>query len=98
MSLPRWGRWRARISGATGPDALAAVLRGLGTGEMRPLWDRLGELEMPVTVLVGERDVKFRALGQRMVELLPLAELVIEPGGHGLPLESPAAVVRALSR
>lgn len=27
------------------PDALAAVLRGLGTGEMEPLWDRLGEVE-----------------------------------------------------
>ncbi len=26
------------------PDALAAVLRGIGTGEMAPLWDRLAEL------------------------------------------------------
>ena len=25
-------------------------LRGLGTGEMEPLWERLGELTMPVTV------------------------------------------------
>ena len=32
---------------------------------------RLGELPMPVTVLVGERDEKFRALGRRMVALLP---------------------------
>ena len=53
------------------PDALAAVMRGLGTGEMRPLWERLRELAMPVTVLVGERDAKFRALGRRMVESLP---------------------------
>ncbi len=29
------------------------------------------ELEMPVTVLVGERDTKFHAPGRRMVELLP---------------------------
>jgi len=78
------------------PDALAAVLRGIGSGEMKPLWDRLGELAMPVTVLVGDRDAKFRALGQRMVESLPLAELVIAPGGHGLPLENPAAVAGAL--
>jgi pimeloyl-ACP methyl ester carboxylesterase len=63
---------------------------------MKPLWDRLGELAMPVTVLVGDRDAKFRALGQRMVESLPLAELVIAPGGHGLPLENPAAVAGAL--
>jgi 2-succinyl-6-hydroxy-2,4-cyclohexadiene-1-carboxylate synthase len=78
------------------PDALAEVLRGLGTGEMRPLWDRLGELTMPVTVLVGERDAKFRALGQRMVELLPDARMLVVAGGHGLALENPGAVAGAI--
>jgi 2-succinyl-6-hydroxy-2,4-cyclohexadiene-1-carboxylate synthase len=78
------------------PQALAAVLRGLGTGEMASLWGRLPELAMPVTVLVGERDAKFLALGERMVELLPDAELVVVPGGHGLPLENPAAVARTI--
>jgi 2-succinyl-6-hydroxy-2,4-cyclohexadiene-1-carboxylate synthase len=78
------------------PDALAAVMRGLGTGEMRPLWDRLPELAMPVTVLVGKRDGKFLALGRRMVELLPAGELRLAPGGHGLPLENPAAIVGVL--
>jgi 2-succinyl-6-hydroxy-2,4-cyclohexadiene-1-carboxylate synthase len=79
------------------PDALAAVLRGIGTGEMDPLWDRLPELAMPVTVLAGDRDAKFQALGRRMVELLADAELVIAPGGHGLPLENPAAVARSIA-
>jgi 2-succinyl-6-hydroxy-2,4-cyclohexadiene-1-carboxylate synthase len=78
------------------PDALAAVMRGLGTGEMQPLWDRLPELAMPVTALVGERDGKFLALGHRMVELMPAGELVVVPGGHGLPLENPAAIVGVL--
>ena len=44
----------------------AAQLRGLGTGVMPPLWDRLGELAMPVTLVVGERDTKFRAIAERM--------------------------------
>jgi 2-succinyl-6-hydroxy-2,4-cyclohexadiene-1-carboxylate synthase len=79
------------------PDALAAVLRGIGTGEMQPLWGRLGELAMPVTVLAGERDQKFRALGQRMVELLPDAALVVLAGGHGLPLENPRGLGAALA-
>jgi 2-succinyl-6-hydroxy-2,4-cyclohexadiene-1-carboxylate synthase len=78
------------------PDELAEVLRGLGTGEMQPLWDRLGELEMPVTVVAGERDAKFRALGERMVDLLPDGALVVIPGGHALPLESPAALTAVL--
>ena len=80
------------------PEALAAVLRGVGSGEMEPLWDRLPELTMPVTVLAGDRDAKFLALGERMVGLLSDAELVIVPGGHGLPLENPAAVADALQR
>ncbi len=78
------------------PDALAAVLRGLGTGDMQPLWDRLAELTMPVTVLVGERDAKFLALGRRTVERLTDGVLVVAPSGHGLPLENPAAVAQAL--
>jgi 2-succinyl-6-hydroxy-2,4-cyclohexadiene-1-carboxylate synthase len=78
------------------PERLAAVLRGLGTGEMQPLWARLGEIELPTTVVVGERDAKFQALGERMVALLPCAELRIVAGGHALALENPAAVARAL--
>ncbi len=78
------------------PDALAAVLRGLGTGEMEPLWGSLEKLTTPVSVLVGDRDTKFRELGQRMVELLPDARLIVVPGGHNLPLENPSAVAEAL--
>jgi 2-succinyl-6-hydroxy-2,4-cyclohexadiene-1-carboxylate synthase len=79
------------------PNALAAVLRGIGTGEMQPLWGRLGELTMPVTVVVGDRDVKFLQAGRRMVELIPKAKLRIVAGGHVLPLENPAAVAQALA-
>lgn len=78
------------------PDALAAVLRGIGAGEMAPLWGRLSELTMPVAVIVGDRDRKFQALGRRMVALLPNAALSTAAGGHALPLENPAAVASAL--
>jgi 2-succinyl-6-hydroxy-2,4-cyclohexadiene-1-carboxylate synthase len=77
-------------------DGLAAALRGIGTGEMDPLWDSLGKLRMPVTVIVGDRDGKFQALGRRMVDSLPDAEFVVIPGGHRLALENPQAVARAL--
>jgi 2-succinyl-6-hydroxy-2,4-cyclohexadiene-1-carboxylate synthase len=71
------------------PLALAGVLRELGTGEMKSMWSRLCELEMLVTVVAGERDSKFLALGRRMADRLANSELVILPGGHRLPLESP---------
>jgi 2-succinyl-6-hydroxy-2,4-cyclohexadiene-1-carboxylate synthase len=78
------------------PFALAKAMRGLGTGEMAPLWARLGELEMPSTFVAGERDVKFRAIGERMVSLMPDAELVVISGGHALTLESPEELVAAI--
>jgi len=80
------------------PDALAAVLRGLGAGTMEPVWSRLGELAMPVAVIVGERDSKFVAIGRRIATVLPRVELSIVAGGHGLPLENPDAVARAIEQ
>src|SRR5215210_1602475 len=71
----------------------AAQLRGLGTGEMPALEDRLGELAMPVTLVVGERDAKYRAIAGEMAGRMPGARVVVVPGvGHAVPLEDPAAV------
>lgn len=78
------------------PGGVAAALRGIGTGEMQPLWERLSALTMPAMVLVGERDEKFRALGDRLAATLPDARLRVVGGGHVLPLESPDAVVAAI--
>jgi len=75
----------------------AAQLRGLGTGVMPPLWDRLGELAMPVTLVVGERDAKFRALAERMGDRLPAGEIIVVAGaGHAVALEAPEAVAAAI--
>ena len=85
-----------RLSNA--PVHLAAALRGLGTGVMEPLWERLGELTMPVVVLAGARDAKYVALAERLAAALPDATLEIVPGaGHALPLEAPAAVAAAIT-
>lgn len=88
--------WRAVLLD-NDPVALAASLRGVGTGVMEPLWDRLGELTMPATVLAGERDAKFLALGERLAAMLPRGELVVVPrAGHGIPREDPGAVAAVL--
>lgn len=81
------------------PAGLAAALRGIGTGAMVPLWDRLGELTMPATVVVGERDGKFRALGVRLAAGLggPVREVVVPGAGHGLPREAPEAVAAVIA-
>jgi 2-succinyl-6-hydroxy-2,4-cyclohexadiene-1-carboxylate synthase len=79
------------------PDAVAAILRGIGTGEMPPLWERLHELTMPVAILVGDRDTKFQAVGRRMADLMPQAVVNTVAGGHRLPLENGAAVTNVLA-
>ncbi len=87
---------RADIARQT-PAGLAAALRSIGTGQMDPLWDRLGELTMPVRIVVGERDGKFRAIGDELAAGLAQATVTVVPGaGHGLPREAPAALARVL--
>ena len=56
---------------------------------MEPLWDALPSLEVPVTLAVGERDEKFRAIAERMAAVLPRAEVVVVEGaGHAAQLEA----------
>lgn len=105
-------RWRSQPMFADEPQAIkavaaedhrrntttgiAAALRGIGSGMMEPLWGRLSELEVPVAVLVGERDPKYQALGRRIAAAVPDGSLRIVAGGHGLLLENPAAVAEAI--
>jgi 2-succinyl-6-hydroxy-2,4-cyclohexadiene-1-carboxylate synthase len=102
--LPLWDGQDERVRAAAHadrlrntPDGLARALRGLGTGVMEPLWDRLPELQTPVTLITGERDAKFRALAEQMVQRLPNAQHVVIPGtGHAPQLERPDLVAHQL--
>ncbi len=74
---------------------LAASLRRSGTGTMDPpWWDELPGLAVPTTVVAGEQDAKFRALGRRLAAGIGgPSELVVVPGtGHACHLQDPAAV------
>jgi 2-succinyl-6-hydroxy-2,4-cyclohexadiene-1-carboxylate synthase len=80
------------------PAGLAAALRGLGTGALPSAWERLGELDVPVALVVGERDAKFRALASEMAAALPAARVhVIAGAGHAVHLEAPAAVAEVIA-
>jgi 2-succinyl-6-hydroxy-2,4-cyclohexadiene-1-carboxylate synthase len=83
----RW--WRQDLL-RNDPVGLAAALRGIGGGHMEPFWDRVGELTMPVTVVVGSRDEKFVGFAEEYRARLPHADVrVIDGAGHGLPREAP---------
>ena len=83
---------------ANPPDGLAYALRKLGTGVQEPLWDRLGELAMPVLVVAGGLDAKFAALGREMVAAIgDNARFASIAGcGHAAHLEDPAGFCRTV--
>jgi 2-succinyl-6-hydroxy-2,4-cyclohexadiene-1-carboxylate synthase len=105
-ALPLWADQPPAVAQAAhamrltqSPAGLAAALRGLGTGVMEPLWERLPELTIPVTLIAGERDAKFRAIAERMATGLPDATLHVVPdAGHAPQLEQPQAVAALLER
>jgi 2-succinyl-6-hydroxy-2,4-cyclohexadiene-1-carboxylate synthase len=69
---------------------LANSLRGMGTGAQPSLWERLGELTMPVDLIVGEHDSKFAAINQQMAAQVPGAQLYLVAGaGHSVHQEQP---------
>jgi 2-succinyl-6-hydroxy-2,4-cyclohexadiene-1-carboxylate synthase len=81
------------------PEGLARALRLLGPGAQRPLWDRLGELRMPVLLIVGERDKKFLTTSQEMLDAGLEARLeVVAEVGHAVQLEDPASCGRLIRK
>ncbi|MGH9042388.1 MAG: alpha/beta fold hydrolase [Acidimicrobiia bacterium] len=83
-------------------DGLASVLRRLGTGAQEPVWDRLGELRMPVLITAGEHDSSFVSLAFRLVAAIGTGEeagLSFVPGaGHAAHLERPEAFGNIVER
>lgn len=106
-SLPLWAS-QARLPAldrqrlherrlANHTTGLAHSLRQMGTGAQPSLWDRLGELDLPVLLLVGDEDEKFVGIGQRMARLLPQAQFLSVPeAGHTVHIEQPDRFRRAL--
>lgn len=71
------------------PEALAAALRQMSTGQQPSLWQKLNKNKLPIEFFVGEKDTKYVEIGRQMVNLCPYSELVIFPGcGHTLHIEN----------
>ena len=69
---------------------LAGSLRGMGTGMMPPMYDRLPEVTCPTLLVVGDLDQKYRTVGETLALGLPDAKLLVVPGaGHAVHLEQP---------
>lgn len=86
-----------RIRTSHDPRGLARSLHVAGLATMPDYRPALERIRLPVRVVAGSRDHKFRRLAQEMVSRLPRGELrTIEGAGHNVVLERPAEIVRLL--
>ncbi len=73
---------------------LCNSLAGFGTGVMPDYWEKLKEINIPVQLITGEIDEKYKALSFRVAEQIRQAELdIIKSAGHNTHLEKPAEFV-----
>lgn len=78
------------------PHGIAHFARRVA-GPAPPVIDRLGEIEVPALVVVGEKDDTYLAAADVMQERLPRARRVTIPGaGHLVNLDEPRAFEEAV--
>jgi 2-succinyl-6-hydroxy-2,4-cyclohexadiene-1-carboxylate synthase len=85
IELARKERFSQTVNG------LANSLRFAGTGIMEPLWSQLEELKVPVLLIVGEKDRKFRSIAEEMKKHMSsnCSIGLVKSVGHAPHIESP---------
>jgi 2-succinyl-6-hydroxy-2,4-cyclohexadiene-1-carboxylate synthase len=79
------------------PPGLAAALRALSAGAQPDLWPSLEELDLPVLLIAGERDPRYRGIAAAMRERLPRASFYLASGcGHNVHFENPGGYTTAV--
>ena len=89
----RFWAWRTARVAAMDPAAYEAL--GLALVEQEDLTARLGEIDCPTAVLVGELDREFRAPSEALARHIPGARLFVLPGAGHQPQHEAADAWRA---
>lgn len=77
---------------------LAASLRGMGAGQMEPLWDQLGRVTVPSTFVAGQLDHGYVASARRLASIVPNSRVeIVLRAGHAVHQERPEAFARVLA-
>lgn len=91
-----WTAWRYPNFRSLDPVAYGTL--GLSMLDQTPLLERLGEIRLPTTVIVGSGDANFGAPAHELAAGIPGARLVeIPEAGHQPQLENPEAWVAAIA-
>lgn len=79
------------------PSQLAKSMEIFGTGSMPSCWHLLEKIQIPVLLLIGEQDQKYRKIAQEMDVILPNAQVqIISDAGHCCHLEQPIQTARII--
>ena len=74
---------------ANNPIELAKSLRNMGTGNQPSLWEKLAQNQIPLLLLAGEYDDKFKTINTEIANLCSVASLKIVPkSGHNIHFEN----------
>lgn len=80
------------------PGELAESLRCLGTGRQPSLWEELRGNEIPILLLVGEKDIKFQSIAREMTDSNRFVRLkTIEGCSHIIHFEKPGQFVKQIA-
>ncbi|CAM8957088.1 unnamed protein product [Rhodiola kirilowii] len=90
-------------------SGLAKALSGLSIGRQQSLWEDLKSCTTPLLIIVGEKDAKFKRIGQEMLHELASSTMskdneteetyqMVEvcDSGHAVHLENPLAFIKEL--
>jgi 2-succinyl-6-hydroxy-2,4-cyclohexadiene-1-carboxylate synthase len=97
LSHEQTARLKKRRNG-NDPRRIADALERLSQGQQPDLWPELPGLEIPVQVIAGEHDRKYRALATRLAGALPRGRADIVVGaGHMPHVENRVEFVKTLN-
>lgn len=85
-----------QIQSGQSPSALAASLKGFGTGSMTPVCNQLVKIILPTLLIAGSADEKYQHINQDLSEQLPNATFSSIEAGHRVHLDNPQALTSEL--
>jgi 2-succinyl-6-hydroxy-2,4-cyclohexadiene-1-carboxylate synthase len=95
---PQFKRMVEKRAESVDPAQCAASLRSLGLGRQPSLWASLPSLDLPVSLLVGEKDSKFVRIAEKMCGLSPrLRMLTFTQCGHNIHFQEPENMASAIN-
>ncbi|MBW1895467.1 MAG: 2-succinyl-6-hydroxy-2,4-cyclohexadiene-1-carboxylate synthase [Deltaproteobacteria bacterium] len=81
------------------PAKLAKALRGMSVGAQAPLWEFLPCVNIPVLLVAGEQDGKYKDIVKKMATSLPRARVeIVSEAGHNAHMDRPSVVARLIDQ